>query len=312
MSTIRDALISAVLDNAASFIGTDYSRSARDNIWPGGSMDCSSYTSAIWGAAGYPLLDAGDSELRTSTYQVNAIGFDLIYPDSKSQIGKNLPSPRKLLSTYGAQDGDIVFWGFDATTTRKNKITHVGSIDKGAVRIIHTANNKEKACRKSLDYGDGYICAIIRLAEDFSLPKLPVMQKPTETSSRPEAWAVRALQAALNIKRGTQLQLDGLFGTKTEQAVEALNAEIGNPSKACTNDTWAALGFNNDIDQPAHVPEPEEWPVILRQQTPYMRGSDIQSLQAALNALGYDCGAADGICGPKTMAGVRAFARAHL
>ena len=41
------------------------------------------------------------------------------------------------------------------------------------------------------------------------------------------------------------------------------------------------------------------------------RGSDVIRLQAALNALGYDCGAADGIFGVKTEAAVRRFQRAQ-
>ena len=41
------------------------------------------------------------------------------------------------------------------------------------------------------------------------------------------------------------------------------------------------------------------------------RGSDVIRLQTALNALGYDCGAADGIFGVKTEAAVRRFQRAQ-
>lgn len=41
------------------------------------------------------------------------------------------------------------------------------------------------------------------------------------------------------------------------------------------------------------------------------RGSDVIKLQTALNALGYDCGAADGIFGVKTEAAVRRFQRAQ-
>ena len=37
------------------------------------------------------------------------------------------------------------------------------------------------------------------------------------------------------------------------------------------------------------------------------KGADVDKLQAALNALGYDCGAADGIFGVKTEMAVRAF-----
>lgn len=39
--------------------------------------------------------------------------------------------------------------------------------------------------------------------------------------------------------------------------------------------------------------------------------ADVQALQTALNALGYDCGTADGKAGDKTMAGISAFCAAH-
>ena len=41
------------------------------------------------------------------------------------------------------------------------------------------------------------------------------------------------------------------------------------------------------------------------------RGEDVRALQADLNALGYACGAADGIFGPKTSAAIVAFQRDH-
>ena len=41
------------------------------------------------------------------------------------------------------------------------------------------------------------------------------------------------------------------------------------------------------------------------------KGADVTKLQTALNALGYDCGTADGIFGAKTEAAVRNFQRDH-
>ena len=41
------------------------------------------------------------------------------------------------------------------------------------------------------------------------------------------------------------------------------------------------------------------------------KGTEVTRLQAALNALGYDCGEADGIFGAKTEAAVRNFQRDH-
>jgi len=48
----------------------------------------------------------------------------------------------------------------------------------------------------------------------------------------------------------------------------------------------------------------------LKNVSPDMKGDDVKELQAALNALGYDCGKADGVFGNNTEKGVRAFQKA--
>lgn len=52
-------------------------------------------------------------------------------------------------------------------------------------------------------------------------------------------------------------------------------------------------------------------PTVFRLTSPMMRGENVKAMQAALNACGYDCGKADGICGKATMTAVKAFATAH-
>lgn len=45
----------------------------------------------------------------------------------------------------------------------------------------------------------------------------------------------------------------------------------------------------------------------LKLTSPDMKGEDVKELQNRLNALGFDCGTADGIFGSKTEQGVIAF-----
>lgn len=52
-------------------------------------------------------------------------------------------------------------------------------------------------------------------------------------------------------------------------------------------------------------------PTIFRLTSPMMHGETVKLMQTALNACGYDCGKADGICGKATMTAVKAFATAH-
>lgn len=308
--TTKDQIIKTALKNAVKFIGTDYDREGgRDKIWPGGSMDCSSYTAAIFSSAGFPLRDSLGNELRTSMYQVNAAGFDLLYPSNRAQIGQKLPSAKGILASV-SKPGDIAFYNFQRDTDRKNKITHVGTVyDKS--RIIHTANNTQKCCFKPFSYGETDICAVIRLRDDVVYPSLPEIRRPSATSQRPEEWHVRMLQVLLNIHQKTQLVVDGLFGPKVEAAVKALNARIGVNSDACTAKTWAALGVGTST-QPVEPEKPvTQWPVVMKIEKPLMRSEEIKQLQGAFNNLGYDTGGVDGICGEKTMKGVQAFIAAH-
>lgn len=50
---------------------------------------------------------------------------------------------------------------------------------------------------------------------------------------------------------------------------------------------------------------------VLKITSPLMRGDDIKALQVALNALGYNSGTADGICGNDTMGAIDRFCKAH-
>ena len=49
----------------------------------------------------------------------------------------------------------------------------------------------------------------------------------------------------------------------------------------------------------------------ITKTSPLMKGADIKALQTALNALGYDCGTADGVAGDKTIKAIQAFADNH-
>jgi len=296
--------ISEMLADAQKYIGTPYSKTYRNNAWPMGAMDCSSYTAAIWSLAGFPLLDKGGNELRTSCYEVNAAGFDLIWPSSRAKIGKELPSPAGLLSSYDAKPGDIVFWCFDKDTTRANKITHVGSI-LNSTTIIHTANVRENCCTKPITYGDGYVCAIIRLRDDAELPVLPDLAKGAK------GWAVRMLQTALNLRYGYKLECSGSFGTGTEQAVATVNAQINAYGKICTAATWAALGFTNNTEDAKE--EPKVPKIVTKSNT---GSNESLKLQEMLNAYGYTSAdgkplVEDGEAGTKTMEAFDAFREAH-
>lgn len=72
------------------------------------------------------------------------------------------------------------------------------------------------------------------------------------------------------------------------------------------------LSFGGWTHQGKHPALAEDTaPTVFRLTSPMMRGENVKLMQAALNACGYDCGKADGICGKATMTAVKAFATAH-
>jgi len=115
---------------------------------------------------------------------------------------------------------------------------------------------------------------------------------------------------------GTNYHHVGLYiGNGT--VIEAKGTYYGVVTSAVT--TWHAWGEMKGVDYgdvtDTVTPEPAEpesalGTRLLKRTSPYMRGDDVRALQAMLNALGYDCGAVDGIFGDKTKAGVTAFQQA--
>ena len=202
----KKQLIDRVLAYGDMLLGNDYSKTYRYRYYKGGSADCSSYVAYMFEAAGFPLRNKKGGALLTSTYQVNAQGFDLVYPDTLANVGKTFTSA----SALKPQRGDIIFYCFDRETARANKITHV-AIAYSSTKILHTANNREKACYKAMTYGSGKVVAIIR---------------PKDQEFKEELTNKR-LQMLLNVtlSPSPQLNCDGVVETKTKAAMKRLGAD---------------------------------------------------------------------------------------
>lgn len=79
------------------------------------------------------------------------------------------------------------------------------------------------------------------------------------------------------------------------------------PAGLYTSEEIAAAG-KPELEKPDTSKPTESVVFNLRRGS---KGADVTKLQIALNALGYDCGTADGIFGAKTEAAVRNFQRDH-
>ena len=286
---MKAEIISRAIKFAESLLGASYSKTYRFRYYPGGSFDCSSYVWAVFAAAGFPLVGAGVKSI-TSCYEVYAEGFDLIYPARYGEIGKNTTSDPAVLS--GVQPGDIIFYCFNKKSSRANKITHVAMVHDDK-RIIHTANNREKCCLKTLSYGNKNVVAIIRLKSDAQEPDRPLLARGAKGTF------VRMMQILLNY-HGAKLTCDGDFGSKTEAALTAFQAAHGLLTDGiCAREAWDALRKDKAVSWSCSR--------LLKLRKPMMRGDDVTSLQAALSSCGHSPGEVDGVFGAKTEAAVRAF-----
>ncbi|MDO4503149.1 MAG: peptidoglycan-binding protein [Coriobacteriia bacterium] len=96
----------------------------------------------------------------------------------------------------------------------------------------------------------------------------------------------------------TEADVDGVFGPKTIQALRAFCRKAGIPeSDEVTDKVWSSL-----VDASYSLGDR-----TLYLRMPYLHGHDVAELQRALGALGFACGADDGIFGAHTELALRKF-----
>jgi hypothetical protein len=286
-----------------ALIGMSYSRTYRWSFYPqGGSGDCSSYTQACFLGAGFPLLDGKGKELWTSTYQVNARGFDLLFPASVNLAGRE-HAPESLHEML--QPGDIILFDF-GTDDRANTIDHAAFVDADG-NIINERSSKTGIKVDPITFGKNNTVAVLRIREDAEMMDLAEVSAESTTK-----LMTRRMQILLNVSPSApRLLCDAEWGDKTTAALNAYKASQGLAQDGiCTRETWERLIAGLNVQA---VPEPEEQETpasgnrLLLMQSPLMKGAEVTTLQAKLSALGYAVGEIDGVFGRKTEAAVIAL-----
>ena len=88
--------------------------------------------------------------------------------------------------------------------------------------------------------------------------------------------------------------------------IHAKGRDVGVVEEKFSANDWNRFGRYEKLQ------ESEETKMkAITKTNPLMKGEDIKALQTALNALGYDCGTADGVAGDKTIKAIQAFADKH-
>lgn len=149
------------LDYSRSKVGGRYSQDAekryRNNPF---TRDCSSFMYSSWEAAGVKLVDKDTgAKVDNSSTEPYAKGFELLFPDSYSKIGKSI-APSSMIKSLRA--GDMLFYA--TRTDRANRIGHVAMV-VGDGRIVHARNPELGIRYDPISYMQDKICAIIRYKE---------------------------------------------------------------------------------------------------------------------------------------------------
>ena len=233
----NNEIIRTVLAYASGLMGMGYSQRHRYRLYTGGSADCSSFVFAAFLSAGIVLKTHG-RENRVSCRQVYSEGFDLLFPDRLSVVGKNgYWAPKGFYREFDWHPGDIIFYCNDMNTRRRNRITHVAVCMDGE-HIIHDGNNAEKVCIKNISYGDGRITAVIRL-KDNAVPRACGILK------RSSAFGTDIMRMQLLLNAGlpeAKLNCLGFMTRKTADALVGFRLSIGMTNKAvCDEAVWQKL-----------------------------------------------------------------------
>lgn len=106
---------------------------------------------------------------------------------------------------------------------------------------------------------------------------------------------------------GTKIHHVGVYiGDNT--VIHAKGRDVGVVKEKFSANDWNKFGRYEKLQEQ----ESEETKMqIITKTSPLTKGEDIKALQTALNALGYECGTADGIAGDKTIKAIQAFADKH-
>ena len=191
---------------ALSKVGCRYSQAERTKK---DVFDCSSLVARAYSAQGVSW-DLVGSEVPNSTQEVYSDQFLLLWPEDYDDIGKTLGG--KDVLKKAVRPGDLQFLCTDADTTRSNRITHVAMV-AGKDEIVHARSTKYGVRTDPLTLYAGKVCAVVRF--DPSAPLRRGMR----------GLRVQALQKALNA-RGAKLDVDGIYGRKTEEAVARYGAAL--------------------------------------------------------------------------------------
>lgn len=184
---------------AKSKVGCKYSQPQRDKP---DIFDCSSLVARAYTAQGMDWACVGKT-IPLSSEEVYSDQFELLWPADYAKIGKTFGGESVIAKAK--QPGDLQFLCTNRKTGRANRITHVTMV-ASATTIVHARGTSYGVRLDDIALYAGKVCALCRYN-----PNAPLRQGM-------RGLRVKALQEKLN-RRGANLDMDGIYGSKTAAAV---------------------------------------------------------------------------------------------
>lgn len=282
-------------------------------------------------------IQTWDVMMNVYPFALSNADFNKHWKELRSKVASNTPSAQTSSNSGGEKRGIL-----DKLRDVWNSITGGGqdiSLLTGPYISVFLANKTPwdviKTCTLT---ADGYVAAVLpfqfrstlfigmpfwpvciryrrKTGKGMVLPGIEASGMPTTTLLRrgSRGEEVRMLQEALNALGFNCGAVDGIFGPKTEAAVKAFQRQYGLTVDGIVGpQTWGKiielLGSKTSTGQSVTRRSTSTSTPLLKLGS---RGEDVKRLQMALNKLGFNCGAVDGIFGPKTQAAVKAFQKKY-
>ena len=207
------------------------------------------------------------------------------------------------ISWLKEQVGSIYVWGAQGETATKALIRKMETSETNINRALALYKKRvaEGITPKMYDCSGLIICYFLEhgyIATDTNASRLYSKCKAIKQSE------LKAGDLVFH-HNGTRIHHVGVY-IGDNMVIHAKGRDVGVIKEKFSTDDWNRFGRYEKLQ------ESEETKMkTITKTSPLMRGDDIKVLQTALNALGYDCGAADGIAGDKTINAVQAFADKH-
>lgn len=265
------------------------------------------------------------------TWCMNEVGAmnGVIYPNTSPQ-GSACPYCLQWFESKGRRTGandmpkagDLVFYRWNPSTTYYDHIGIVESVSgynaDNAVMTVIEGNKGDEVAKRTISYRNIQVQATVRPAystEDIKEEEESVSDYPEIYKGSQQKKYVTICQEQLNTL-GYECQVDGIFGTATENAVKDFQEDNGLKVDGIVGiATWDALFDENTPHKTEeHVPNLDiSAPYEMYKDTSSKPKEGVQLLQMALLMHGYDIGnnGMDGIFGAAVDNAVKKFQKDH-